>query len=238
MQPIKVPTRASHATPPIQPSYAQDRQDSQNDTQGNDQDNAGVAEIPFAETLRKLIPEDSLLMHSIKERKSSAVFIHEGSLKGKGLASVPESNVIEYQQQHNKLLDSTRLCEIISAHRLQSGSSVWIMEDINLEWAQVMLSEFPGTLNQTFLAQHMIRLNSTGVNDLTVQQLRDRLASRAPVHNLTLARIGSVPIVGEVRNLCFHLCYQKLASTGSYELFPVWRLCGGSGNPACRCSRA
>jgi hypothetical protein len=109
----------------------------------------------FAETLKTYIPEDSVLMQSIRERKTSAVFINEQNPDG-----FENGRSIAY------LLSKMR----VSSER---GDSALIIQDIDQFWAQRLLYEFPKSVHRAFLAHHMIRLDSFSGTDRTIERLEE-----------------------------------------------------------------
>lgn len=116
----------------------------------------------FAETLKTYIPDDSVLMHSIKAREPSAVFINEQNPNG-----FENGRSIAYLL--GKMRDSS-----------ESGDSALIIQDIDQFWAQRLLSEFPASVHPAFLAHHMIRLDDFSATHRTIEQLKEDMARKCP----------------------------------------------------------
>lgn len=116
----------------------------------------------FAKTLKTYIPDDSVLMHSIKAREPSAVFINEqtpnGFENGRSIAHLL-----------GKMRDSS-----------ESGDSALIIQDIDQFWAQRLLFEFPASVHPAFLAHHMIRLDDFSATDRTIERLKEDMARKCP----------------------------------------------------------
>jgi hypothetical protein len=116
----------------------------------------------FTETLKTYIPEDSVLMQSIKGRKPSAVFMNEQNPNG-----FENGRSIAYLL--GKMRDSS-----------ERGDSALIIQDIDQFWAQRLLSEFPTSVNPAFLAHHMIRLDSFSATDRTIERLEEDMTRNCP----------------------------------------------------------
>lgn len=103
----------------------------------------------FRTTLQRQLPTDSPLMSSITARRSLNVFI--GADRPQGLHLHPRWGT-EY------------------ANDLPKGGSALIIQDINITWADRLLTEFPRALSHGFFAKHMVRLDSHSISGKTAYE--------------------------------------------------------------------
>lgn len=105
-------------------------------------------------TIKRLIPMESSIMRSIFTREPRNIFINANQPQGAEL----------------DLLD-------LSSHIRQAppGGSALIIQDINIEWADFLLSRFPDSLSPAFFAKHMIRLDSSMISGKTASKASEKL---------------------------------------------------------------
>ena len=96
------------------------------------------------ETLEKCIPTNSAMMHSIWERRPNALLVNENHPEGmRWDIGTMDANLKELHDNVPR-----------------SGGTVLIIEDIDEQFGQFLLTEFGQDVSPEFLARHMIRLDS------------------------------------------------------------------------------
>lgn len=96
------------------------------------------------ETLAKCIPRNSAMMHSILERKPNALLINENHPEGmRWDIGTMDANLKELHDNVPR-----------------SGGTVLIIEDIDEQFGQFLITKFGQDVSPEFLARHMIRLDS------------------------------------------------------------------------------
>jgi hypothetical protein len=179
---------ADHATNPDQQPHVEGPQ-GQDGTPENDQNNAGAVKKSLVDTLKELIPERSVLMRSIQKRVSSAVWMIDKDPRDDRISSAMETEPGGSQTNHCKSLQE--LENFIRTCSTVSGAVALIVEDIDLQWAQPILSRFPESVSPAFLAQHMVRLDSTATTDADIQKLQHDISMHCPGTDLVSRRLGN-----------------------------------------------
>lgn len=109
----------------------------------------------FANALDDYVPEDSVLRCSIRERKPDGLLINGHYASGCKIDRL-----------------SSEFLEDVRADSMALGGTALIIQDINEDWAQALLSKFPRSICSAFLAEHMIRIDSACATDEAIEQLR------------------------------------------------------------------
>lgn len=125
-------------------------------------------EKSFADDLDQYMPKDSILRRSIRERRPDGLLIDEHYASGCKIDRLSLS-----------FLEGVR-----ADATLMSGTAL-IIQDINQDWAQVLLSKFPRSIHSAFLAEHMIRIDSALATDEAIEQLRKDISKSSPGTKLT-----------------------------------------------------
>jgi hypothetical protein len=128
----------------------------------------------FADNLDEIIPKDSLLRRSITERKPSGLLINELYPSG----------------CNTNQLDSVFL-EEVRADSVPSGGTALIIQDVNQDWANSLCSAFPRITHSSFLAEHMIRIDSAIANDEVLERLSNEMVENNPDTKLDYGVMGS-----------------------------------------------
>jgi hypothetical protein len=126
-----------------------------------------------ADCLDELIPRNSLLRRSIRERKPIGILIND---------LYPSGCKIDQ-------LDSTFL-EEMRADSVTLGGTALIIQDVNQDWADSLCSAFPRTAHSVFLAEHMIRIDSAIASDGVLEQLSNEMAEYKPDAKLSYENMG------------------------------------------------
>ena len=139
-------------------------------------------EKSFADALHAYIPEDSILMRSIRDRKPHAQFISERYPVG----------------CHVNDLEDCALRELLVESELYNGGAL-IIQDVNRDWAEILRSEFPESVYTTFLAEHMIRLDAASTTDAALEQLEKDISSGCPDTKMEVNRSDDGRLVVDFR---------------------------------------
>jgi hypothetical protein len=94
----------------------------------------------FRDTLQRLLPKESSIMRSIEARVPRSVFIN---------VDEPQGVELEPSNWKNHI------------HKAHAGGSALIIQDINVTWADLLISDFADSLSDAFFAEHMIRVDSS-----------------------------------------------------------------------------
>jgi hypothetical protein len=112
-----------------------------------------------------------------------------------------------------------------------SDCSVLIVEDIKPDLAELLLSEFPETVNQEFFMNNMVRFDSCSVTDESIKRLRHTMSARH--HGPQLednpadgnVKLSNIPPLSPYLN-GFHLDY-NIRPTISYKSLSTLRTLEG-----------
>lgn len=148
----------------------------------------------FEDELHKHIPENSPLLQSIRSRDSSALIINEPNAAG---ASSPLHSLVGNLRHISSRCRSTAL----------------IIQDINPGWAQILLDEYPNSIDANFFLEHMARFDSFTATDKAVEQLRGDIDRCRLKTNLS-----SSPIEGlrRIKRIEFEFFDRPPASHGNH----------------------
>lgn len=134
----------------------------------DDKDKSSPTNISFADDLDEYISEDSVLRRSIRQRTPDGLLINEHYASGCKIDRLSPS-----------------FLEDVRADSMALGGTALIIQDINQDWAQVLLSKFPMTVHSAFLAEHMTRIDSACATDGAIEQLRKDIAKGSSGTRLT-----------------------------------------------------
>lgn len=121
------------------------------------------ADGSFTEELSAYIPKDSVMMKSIRNRKPQGLLINERYTVGCRVHSL-EGGILRDMSDDSK----------------SSTGSALIIQDINQDWAEILRSEFPKSVQTTFLAEHMVRLDETSVTEASMRQVGTEIINVCP----------------------------------------------------------
>lgn len=121
------------------------------------------AEKSFADVLNEYIPEASVLMRSIRDRKPKGLFVTERFPIGR--------------QIHD--LEDDLLQDLLADSNSSTGGDL-IIQDVNQYWAEILRSKFPESVKTTFLAEHMVRLDEESLTEASMMQLGKEIGNICP----------------------------------------------------------
>lgn len=107
-------------------------------------------------TLERLLPEDSSIMRSILAREPRNLFVNGNQPQG------IELSFTDFSRYTNET---------------PAGGSALIIQDVNIGWADFLLSQFDTSLSTTFFAKHMFRLDSSSISGETANEASMNLKS-------------------------------------------------------------
>lgn len=161
------------------------------DTLAEEQNAADEEDLTLAEILKRYIPEDSVLMHSIKRRNSTA-WIKSDRTDRRILPAWFDDTKLK------SLIDRTRQADSLGG---RPSYTVLVIEDIDLKWSKRLTEWFP-SLDQAFLAQHMLRLDDPQTYDALLE-LNESLSR---LHqDSTATRRHYVRLYLEMQSVCLPL---------------------------------
>lgn len=137
----------------------------------------------FTDMLWRYIPQDSILGSSIKQRNTGAVLYYANSQRGR-----PE-NLQSLEDFRFKIKGGS------------SGHKLFVIEDIDLRWSQVLCSAYPGAALKTFLAQHVTRLDFRNLSDLSFEGLKAEFEQHHHSSKLQIRKTIGTSIEAEVPDL-------------------------------------
>lgn len=123
----------------------------------------GFVDGSFTEELSAYIPKDSVLMRSIRNRKTQGLFFSERYPVGCKIHDL-EGGLLQ-----DLLIDSN-----------SSTGGALIIQDINQDWAEILRSEFPESARTTFIAEHMVRLDGKSVTEESMRQVGKEIGEVCP----------------------------------------------------------
>jgi hypothetical protein len=127
----------------------------------------------FTEELSAYIPKDSVLMRSIRDRRTQGLFVNERYPVGCKIHGLEDDLLKD-------LLDASS----------SSAGGVLIIQDINQDWAEILRSEFPKSVHTTFLAEHMVRLDEESVTEASMSQLGMEIGDICPDAKMKVQRFS------------------------------------------------
>jgi hypothetical protein len=176
---------------------------------------ASPARKHFTNALHEFVPPNSPLMESIDRRKTRAWIKERDSW---------DSTAIDLATV------TTHLKDLRTSQPL-SDCSVLIVEDIKPDLAELLLSEFPETVNQQFFMNNMVRFDSCSVTDESVERLRHTMWARRHGPQLESdpadgnVKLFNIPPISPYLN-GFHLDY-NIRPTISYKSLSTFRTLEG-----------
>jgi hypothetical protein len=117
----------------------------------------------FTDELSAYIPKESVLMRSMRNRKSEGLFVSERYPVGCKIDS----------------LEDVLLQDLLADSSSSTGGAL-IIQDINQDWAEILHSEFPKSAHTTFFAEHMVRLDGVSITDASMKQLAKDIGTVCP----------------------------------------------------------
>jgi hypothetical protein len=173
LAPATFPPQGPYAGKAKNQQYTRKRQDSVDDggksIQSNDSEETDKGREheslrgSFTEELSAYIPKDSVLMRSIRDRKTQGLFFSERYSVGCKIQD----------------LEGDLLQDLLADSNSSTGGAL-IVQDINQDWAEILRSEFPRAARTTFLAEHMLRLDESSVTEASMKQLGKEIGNVCP----------------------------------------------------------
>ena len=173
LAPVTFPSQGPYAGKAKNQQYTRKTQDGveygkksviSDDSEGTDKEREHEsADGSFAEELGAYIPKDSVLMQSIRDRKTQGLFFSERYPVGCKIHDL-KGGLLQ-----DLLVDSN-----------SSTGGALIVQDINQDWAEILRYELPGAARTTFLAEHMIRLDAKSVTEPILRQLGMEIGNVCP----------------------------------------------------------